>query len=128
MAKQREKTPFEKAGYTLDTKFRCIKEYGDFMVGDILQAREDDGSHYPFFTNKRGVVDFMYLPRYKDEDEIEVYQEQPKEESFPTIETRTPHVSKVDYYRVHFNELYSRDISKEEAEAIYDQLKTLLEK
>jgi hypothetical protein len=48
------------------------------------------------------------------------------DESFPTIEVRTPHIAKTTTYRVHFNEMFHRDLSEEEAVAIYQQLKTLL--
>ena len=50
------------------------------------------------------------------------------EQSFPNIEKRIPYVVKTVTYRIHFNELYSRDITSDEAEAIYEQLKTLLGK
>ena len=64
-------------------------------------------------------------------DIIGFWEEEPTEEdeqSFPNIEKRIPHVVKTVTYRVHFNELYSRDITSDEAEAIYEQLKTLLGK
>lgn len=48
------------------------------------------------------------------------------DEYFPNIEVRTPHVAKITTYRVHFNEMFHRDLSEEEAVAIYQQLKTLL--
>lgn len=48
------------------------------------------------------------------------------EESFPNIEVRTPHIAKIITYRVHFNEMFHRDMSEQEAVAIYQQLKELL--
>lgn len=64
-------------------------------------------------------------------DIIGFWEEEPTEEdeqSFPNIEKRIPYVVKTVTYRIHFNELYSRDITSDEAEAIYEQLKTLLGK
>ncbi len=47
--------------------------------------------------------------------------------SYPNIEPRTTYVEKIVSYRIHFNELYSRDVTEEEAKAIYQQLKSLFE-
>ena len=62
-------------------------------------------------------------------DIIGFWEEEPTEEdeqSFPNIEVRTPHIAKIITYRVHFNEMFHRDLSEEEAVAIYQQLKELL--
>ena len=51
-------TPFEKAGYTKDTKFRVLnngaEEYGIYE-GDIVWLHGDDGSTSPAFTSRRGL-------------------------------------------------------------------------
>ena len=64
-------------------------------------------------------------------DIIGFWEEEPikeDEQSFPNIEKRVPYVVKTVTYRIHFNELYSRDITSDVAEALYEQLKTLLGK
>lgn len=62
-----------------------------------------------------------------DGDIVGFWEEQEEDEqSFPNIEKRIPYVVKTVTYRIHFNELYSRDITSDEAEALYEQLKTLL--
>lgn len=45
------KTPFEKAGYTKDTKFKFVGEDGEFAIGEVLWLDKDDGTRYPSFTN-----------------------------------------------------------------------------
>lgn len=54
------KTPFEKAGYTKDTKFKFIGERREFEKGETVWLGFDDNTPAPFFTNgKRG--NFLYF-------------------------------------------------------------------
>ena len=67
-------TPFEKAGYTKDTKFKALTKDGDLNVGDIVTLECDDGSSCPWFENE--LVDSaigLLLPNYGND--IEVYEE-----------------------------------------------------
>jgi len=57
-------TPFEKAGYTKDTKFRVLHGGYVFKRGDIVKLSYDDGSNFPRFHK---VYDpftrhYIYLP------------------------------------------------------------------
>jgi len=47
----KEQTPFEKAGYTKDTKFKFIGEDGEFEQGETVWLERDDGTSCPKFTN-----------------------------------------------------------------------------
>ena len=86
-------TPFEKAGYTKDTKFRVLRDYRRFKKGDIVTLCEDYGSICPRFETKEGSLGSMYLPGMGSErygEELDVYKEgvehQPKEElPLPTV-------------------------------------------
>lgn len=113
-------------------------------IGDKLKTRE---GKLAVLENIWGNLDIIY-PYELDNDEdvteegrcrrnyptdndiIGFWEEEEElsedEESFPNIEVRTPHVAKIITYRVHFNEMFHRDMSEEEAVAIYQQLKTLL--
>ncbi len=44
-------TPFEKAGYTKDSKFRVMRDAFHFVEGDTVWLYYDDGSHCPMFTD-----------------------------------------------------------------------------
>lgn len=64
-------TPFEKAGYTKDTKFRVIHEdpcHG-IETGDIVWLSEDDDTTLPEFTNGKSFRYFSFLP---EDCELEV--------------------------------------------------------
>lgn len=114
-------------------------------VGDKLKTREGkkvileniwdtSDTHYPYeLDNGETVTECgrcsIYYPT--DEDIVGFWEEEKKElseadESFPNIEVRTPQIGKITTYRIHFNEMYHRDLSEEEAVAIYQQLKELL--
>lgn len=112
-------------------------------IGDWLRNKQEDkvylaeylsGKTYPYLLSN-GVSVSIFGEEYHDRDTfydiVGFWEEESSEEdeqSFPNIEKRIPYVVKTVTYRVHFNELYSRDITSDEAEAIYEQLKTLLGK
>ncbi len=63
-------TPFEKAGYTKDSKFRvtkCESSIIKFKVGDILSIVSDDESVCPKFVNQEGYSNFFVLPESLEE-------------------------------------------------------------
>lgn len=63
-------TPFEKAGYTKDSKFRVTKcESGiiKFKVGDILSIVSNEESVSPKFVNQEGYSNFFVLPESLEE-------------------------------------------------------------
>jgi len=66
-------TPFEKAGYTRDSKFRVTIRECDFKEGDVVILRKDDGTHSPQFmlVNDPDVWDYMNLG-----EEVELIVEQ----------------------------------------------------
>jgi len=69
-------TPFEKAGYTRDTKFKVINdEAEDFGIyeGDIVWLHRDDGSICPAFSSG-GNHTYFYLPGEENAD-LEVYHD-----------------------------------------------------
>ena len=74
-------SPFEKAGYTKHTKFKVLRDYGSFKVGDIVTLVLDDGTICPRFITKGGnkVMEYMYLPNAAApqgfKEELEVYEE-----------------------------------------------------
>lgn len=135
----KELTPFEKAGYTKDTKFRVLVNDGEkygIPVGSIVRLHDDDGSDCPAFVKLTG-GDFMYydLPGSTDnclevfEGDIEaVIPPTTEEDQYPHIQVKLSAVDKTPTYRVHFNELYHRDLSKAEAEEIYSLLGIVLNK
>lgn len=113
-------------------------------VGDKLKTRDgklavleniwgNADTHYPYeldngeTVTERGrcsrgyATDYDIVGFWEEEEELSE-----DDESFPNIEVRTPHVAKIITYRVHFNEMFHRDLSEEEAVAIYQQLKELL--
>lgn len=112
-------------------------------IGGWLRNRRGDkvylaeylsGKTYPYLLSN-GVSVSIFGEEYHDKDTfydiIGFWEDESSvdtEPTFPNVEPRTPHVSKVVYYRLHMNELYHRDITQEEAEVIYEQLKTLLGK
>lgn len=94
-----------------------------WWVDDKISVDKDGYRYWEDSPNSYDIIGFW-------EAESSEKEEQPTdtEPTFPNVEPRTPHVSKVVYYRLHMNEIYHRDITQEEAEAIYEQLKTLLGK
>lgn len=63
-------TPFEKAGYTKDSKFRvtkCESSIIKFKVDDILSIVSDDESVCPRFVNQEGYSNFFVLPESLEE-------------------------------------------------------------
>lgn len=114
-------------------------------IGDKLKTREgklaildyiweNSDTDYPYelengeTVTKGGGCSIYYDT---DEDIVGFWEEEEKQlseddESFPNIEVRTPHIDKIVTYRVHFNEMFHRDLSEGEAVAIYQQLKELL--
>lgn len=84
-------TPFENAGYTKDTKFKVLKDFGNLTEGDIVTLEEDDNSYSPYFRNEGGDVDEMYLPGSEWGKELEVYEDQSS--GTPTQVTRDTKVS-----------------------------------
>jgi hypothetical protein len=113
-------------------------------IGDKLKTRGDkkvileniwdtSDTHYPYeLDNGETVTEYGSYSRYGDTDDdiVGFWEEEGElsedEESFPNIEVRTPHIAKIITYRVHFNEMFHRDMSEQEAVAIYQQLKELL--
>ena len=93
-----------------------------------------DGEEYPFIIDEEYSVTVegtYYTNGIELEDIVGFWEEEEKQlseddESFPNIEVRTPHIDKIITYRIHFNEMFHRDLSEEEAVAIYQQLKELL--
>ena len=81
-------TPFEKAGYSKDTKFKVLRDRWGLKKGDIVTLCEDDGSYRPRFRSEDGRCEWLYLPNTAIdegvEEELEVYNTsvspQPKEE------------------------------------------------
>lgn len=73
-------TPFEKAGYTKDTKFKVLNDESEiFSSGDIVTLLRDDGSRCPLFEDGKGGEHFLSLPGLANEhidEELEVYTEQ----------------------------------------------------
>ena len=76
---KKELTPFEKAGYTKDTKFKLLRSYGSFEEGDIVTLKLDDGTVCPIFKTKDDRDVSMWLPDMAPLwDELEVYEEPKK--------------------------------------------------
>lgn len=127
----KELTPFEKAGYTKDTKFRVTQDAArvcDLKVGAVVWLSCDDGSTSPEFTDGR-YEGFLQLPGIDEEyTPLEVIKETTEEDQYPHIQVKLSAVDKTPTYRVHFNELYHRDLSKAEAEEIYSLLGIVLNK
>jgi hypothetical protein len=118
-------------------------------IGDKLKTRE---GNVAYFFNLNNHCDYPYMISFHGEEDdytvdalgnyntnfagkesldiIGFWEEEGElsedEESFPNIEVRTPHIAKIITYRVHFNEMFHRDMSEQEAVAIYQQLKELL--
>jgi hypothetical protein len=67
-------TPFQKAGFTKDTKFRCLCNYGDLRKGVIVTLNKDDGTDCPEFIDGNGNQEYMILPDLAFA-ELEVYTE-----------------------------------------------------
>jgi hypothetical protein len=57
---EEEMTPFEKAGYTKDTKFKVLRDFFIFTEGEIISLRRDDGTSMPFFW-KEDESDFFAI-------------------------------------------------------------------
>ncbi len=132
----KELTPFEKAGYTKDTKFRVVTDiYGGTSKGNVVWLARDDGTNCPIFTN--GISNSCFWLPCADEggvelevieDTVEPITTKEEEESYPHIQVKLSAVDKTPTYRVHFNELYHRDLSKAEAEEVYSLLGIVLNK
>ena len=58
----KELTPFEKAGYTKDAKFKVLGNWGSLKKGDIVTLDEDDGTICPRFKTEDGRCGSMWLP------------------------------------------------------------------
>jgi hypothetical protein len=108
---------------------KCVK------LTDVDAGGFTDGEEYPFIIDDEYAVTlegtYFKNGSIEPEDIVGFWEEEEKQlseddESFPTIEVRTPHIAKIITYRVHFNEMFHRDMSEQEAVAIYQQLKELL--
>lgn len=129
----KELTPFQKAGYTKDTKFRVLacngEEYG-IPKGSVVRLDFDDGSVCPLF--RKDGHDKLYC--FLFESQLEVVKDTPRQtttseqDQYPNIQVKLSAVDKTPTYRVHFNEMYHRDLSKAEAEEIYSLLGIVLNK
>ena len=78
-------TPFEKAGYTKDTKFKVLIDIMYLKKGDIVTLDEDDGSIFPLFKTEDDRWSYMFLPNMEPDgypEELEVYEE-PKKDLTP---------------------------------------------
>ena len=79
--KANNKTPFEAAGYTKNTIFRVLDNWGNFKKGDLVKIAKDDGTYSPYFRSvtHSNVWEFMYLPSEKNIqdglDDLEVVAE-----------------------------------------------------
>ena len=70
-------TPFEKAGYTKDTKFKVLRDLFRLKKGDIVTLKEVKGSSLLWFKTEDGRNRRMYLPNMAPEgypEELEVYE------------------------------------------------------
>jgi hypothetical protein len=87
---------FEEGGYTKDTVFRSLVNYGIFNKGDLCQVVKDDCSASPFFVHKGKQHEFdeydehtwsyLYLPNVDYYDaEVEVYTEDTSKTSSDSI-------------------------------------------
>ena len=97
-------------------------DFADSFVIDNEYSVKQDGRVFNYDQCAGDIIGFW------EEDASPQEPTEEDEQSFPNIEKRIPYVVKTVTYRIHFNELYSRDITSDEAEAIYEQLKTLLGK
>ena len=72
-------TPFERAGYTKETKFKVLRDDCTFDKGDIVALGEDEGSECIIFKTEDGRWNWLYLPnmtpKYRHE-ELEVHEEE----------------------------------------------------
>ena len=71
-------TPFERAGYTKETKFKVLVNNCGLRVGDIVTLNKDDGSVCPLFQTKDGRWCYTFLPNTAPrscDEELEVYEE-----------------------------------------------------
>ncbi len=73
-------TPFQKAGFTKDTKFRCLCSYGSLRKGAIVTLNKDDGTDCPEFIDENGNKEYMILPDLAFAD-LEVYTEMSGDDS-----------------------------------------------
>ena len=70
-------TPFEKAGYTKETKFKVLRDDCIFNKGDIVTLDLDNDCTFPWFKTEDGKVHCVYLPNMTPEgydDWLEVYE------------------------------------------------------
>ena len=71
-------TPFEEAGYTKETKFRVLRDWGNLKKGDIVTLGLDDGTECPWFKTEDGRRAWCWLPNMAQEgceERLEVYEE-----------------------------------------------------
>ena len=74
-------TPFEKAGYTKDTKFKVLRDWGSLKKGDIVTLKEDNGEDFPWFKTEEGRPQWCWLPNMAPNrivEQLEVYVEEGK--------------------------------------------------
>ena len=74
-------TPFEKAGYTKDTKFRVIRDIWGLKKDDIVTLDLDDGSYLLRFKTEDGRWIWSHLPNMVHQNDYEylvVYVEEDK--------------------------------------------------
>ena len=92
-------TPFEKAGYTKDTKFKLLMDYSSYKKGDVVTLHHDDGSSCPMFTDGKSNNHYVYLPNMRPEGDqrIEVYVEEAIKIKFPCC-VSTSEIKDVDTF------------------------------
>ena len=82
-------TPFQEAGYTKDTKFRVLVDFGKYIKkGDIVTLYKDGGTLAPCFKTEDDRRGCMRIPNMVDVvecEELEVYEE-PKKDSKALVE------------------------------------------
>lgn len=96
-------TPFQKAGYTKDTKFKVITGCGGLREGDIVRLKYDDGGNAPQFINEAtNGLSFMWLPGMNRDTTgiLEVFEEKAIKETTPTPPTITHNMTVKGYTHV----------------------------
>lgn len=82
-------TPFQKAGYTIDTKFKVLKTYGQLNLGDTVTIRSEhdrcnDYDEYPIFITEDGREEPMCLPGSRcGDEELAVLVDSEEEDVLP---------------------------------------------
>jgi hypothetical protein len=73
-------TPFEKAGFNSNTKFKVLDPHGAHSLGTLVWLFEDDASFSPEFIDEDGITDYYCIPEEGDDKfDLEVYTEAPSE-------------------------------------------------